>query len=263
MMMSSNYDEIDFARLYIEQKKISTFKPKSSADWDKKASSMNESVHKSHYVDDFISKIKFDSSTSVLDMGCGPGTIGLRLAKDAKNVLCCDYSDEMLKCVKQNAKKLNLDNVSVKKISFEDSWKELPKCDIVTASRCLEVDDAKDALTKLISKANKAVYITYNIGRSFLGDEISNILSDKVYPKPDYIYILNILYQMGYLAKVDFISHSDCKFKASSFDEFIAAVQWSYGKNLSEADKQNLRVYYEKNSTIYKEMNWAFIEILV
>lgn len=49
MMMSSNYDEIDFARLYIEQKKISTFKPKSSADWDKKASSMNESVHKSHY----------------------------------------------------------------------------------------------------------------------------------------------------------------------------------------------------------------------
>lgn len=125
------------------------------------------------------------------------------------------------------------------------------------------MDDAKDALKKLISKANKAVYITYNIGRSFLGDEISNILSDKVYPKPDYIYILNILYQMGYLAKVDFISHSDCKFKASSFDEFIAAVQWSYGKNVSEADKQNLRVYYEKNSTIYKEMNWAFIEILV
>ncbi|AGZ81175.1 class I SAM-dependent methyltransferase [Campylobacter fetus] len=263
MMMSSNYDEIDFAKLYIEQKKISTFKPKSSADWDKKASSMNESVHKSYYADEFVSKIKFDKSTTVLDMGCGPGTIGLKLAKHVKNVLCCDYSDEMLKCVKQNARNLNLDNVSVKKISFEDNWEELPKCDIVTASRCLAVKDAKDALTKLISKANKAVYITYNTGKTFLDDEISEILSSKVYPKPDYIYILNILYQMGYRAKVDFIGHSDCKFKTETFDEFITAVQWSYGEKVNDADRQNLKIYYEKNRTTYKEMSWAFIEILV
>lgn len=263
MMMSSNYDEIDFAKLYIEQKKISTFKPKSSTDWDKKASSMNERVHKSYYVDEFVSKIKFDKSTTVLDMGCGPGTIGLKLAKDVKNVLCCDYSDEMLKCVKSNAANLGLDNVKVKKLSFEDSWEELPKYDIIIASRCLEVSDAKDALTKLISKANRAVYITYNIGKTFLGDEISEIISSKVYPKPDYIYILNILYQMCYLAKVDFISHSDCKFKTETFDEFIAAVQWSYGDKVNDVDKQNLKVYYEKNRTTYKEMNWAFIEILV
>lgn len=262
MMKLSNYDEIDFAKLYKEQKQITTFKPKSKEDWDKKAPKMNENIHKSNYIEQFISRMEFDENTSVLDMGCGPGTIGLKLAPMVKDVLEADYSIGMLKCVEDNVKKLDLKNVKVKQLSFEDSWEDIPQKDIVIASRCLEVEDIKDALTKLISKAKKRVYITYNVGKSFLGDEISNLISDDIYPKPDYIYVLNVIYQLGFKAKVDFLSHKDCKFIANDFDEFLQAVEWSYGKKLTIEDKERLQEYYKVHKALYREMTWAFIEII-
>lgn len=262
-MIKSNYDEIDFAKLYLEQKAICSFKPKTADDWDKRATKMNEGVKNSYYSDEFIKKMSFDKTTSVLDVGCGPGTIGLKIASSVKSVILADFSPNMLSCAKQNIVEQNIQNATTMQLSFTDSWEEVPQCDTVVASRCLEVPDIKDVLTKLISKARKSVYLTYHIGKSFLGDEISEILRAKLYPKPDYIYLINVLYGMGYRAKVDFIYHNDCKFKSESFDDFIKAVEWSYCVSVSSEERQDLLEYYEKNKFIAKQMNWAFIEIIL
>ncbi|ALV23903.1 SAM-dependent methyltransferase [Campylobacter iguaniorum] len=263
MMISSNYDEIDFAKLYLEQKAICSFKPKSADDWDKRAVKMNEGVKNSYYSDEFVKRMSFDASSSVLDVGCGPGTIGLKIASSVKNVILADFSAGMLEQARQNIIDRNITNATTMQLSFTDSWKDVPQCDIVVASRCLEVPDIKDALTKLISKARKSVYLTYHIGKSFLGDEISEILRGKFYPKPDYIYLINVLYGMRYRAKVDFISHNDCKFKSESFDDFIRAVEWSYCVSVSDEERRGLLEYYERNKLVTKQMNWAFIEIIL
>lgn len=45
-------------------------------------------------------------------------------------------------------------------------------------------------------------------------------------PAPDYIYVINILYQLGVKAKVDFITHSDKRFDSENFDEFVDKMKW-------------------------------------
>ncbi len=262
MLKPSNYDELDFAKLYCEQKIATSFKPKSASEWDKKAASMNASVHGGVYVSEFLSRMKLEKNDTLLDVGCGPGTIGLAVATQLKSVICADYSDGMLECVKQNIAAKNLNNVEAMKLSFDDEWDRVPVCDIVTASRCLEVADARKTLEKLISKARKSVYLTYNIGRTFMGDEIADILSLEVRPKPDYIYIVNILYQMGYLAKVDFITHGGCRFNGESFEEFLMQVKWSYGvDSLPDSDISGLKKYFDSGKA-KRHAKWAFIEII-
>lgn len=53
-MEYKNLEDIDFNELYKEQKSKTSFKAKNSDDWDKKADSMNQRVHKSIYNDEFL-----------------------------------------------------------------------------------------------------------------------------------------------------------------------------------------------------------------
>lgn len=98
---------------------------------------------RSDYTQSFLDKIFLKPSDEVLDFGCGPGTIATEIAPFVKSVLGCDLSTGMLGELEQNAKNLGLKNIKTKKLAFEDSWEELPKFDIVIASRSLEVADLK------------------------------------------------------------------------------------------------------------------------
>ena len=260
-LIQTNLDTLDFAKLYKEQMKSSTFKGKNSKDWDKRASGMNLNVHKSFYVKTFIDKIDTTNASSLLDVGCGPGTIALAIASKMQKVYALDYSEGMLDCVKNNCKEKKLSNVVTIHKSWEDNWDDVPKADIVVASRSMEVKDIKDALIKLNSKANKRVYLTTKVGGSFIDTQILNQLEREVYPRPDYIYLVNVLHSMGIFAHVDFILSENTKFESSSDDEFIERVGWSLGE-LSNEEKIVLKNYfnttykYKKNSDY---LNWALI----
>lgn len=43
-LVKTNLDKLDFSKLYKQQMKKSTFKSKSSTDWDKKAKEFNQNV---------------------------------------------------------------------------------------------------------------------------------------------------------------------------------------------------------------------------
>ena len=111
-LVKTNLDRLDFSKLYKKQMKKSTFKSKKSDDWDKKASSMNIGVQNSPYTKEFISKIDIKDCNSLLDIGCGPGTIALAMAAKLKNVYALDYSAGMLECVNNNCKEKNIENVT-------------------------------------------------------------------------------------------------------------------------------------------------------
>lgn len=78
-------------------------------------------------------------------------------------------------------------------------------------------------------------------------------------PAPDYIYVINILYQLGVKAKVDFITHSDKRFDSENFDEFVDKMKW-FWDDLSNAKIEKLNQIY-KNLDKNKTMSWAFIII--
>lgn len=257
-----NYDDIDFNELYIKQKQDSTFKMKSQDSWDKKAVSMNKKVHNSIYNDEFLSLVNTKDCESLLDVGCGVGNLSLKLATKLKEVNSLDYSSGMLDILKQNAKDKNINNIKTINKSWYDSWEEIPKCDIVIASRSMEVLDMKEALTKLNNQAKKRVYISYKLGGSFLSDDILNVMQREIIKKPDYIYVVNILYSIGINASVNFVRSEGRSTVYTSQEDFIKSVSWSIG-DISKQEEQRLIQYYDEKIKDKKEsidyVKWAVI----
>ena len=255
-------EKIDFNKLYIEQKEKTTFKMKSVEDWNKKAVYMNERIHKSIYNEEFLDAINYQDCESVLDVGCGVGNLSLKIASKVKTVYSMDYSPSMLEHLKQNAAELSLTNINPIEQSWYDSWDNIPNTDIVIASRSMEVKDMKNALEKLNSKANKRVYLTYKVGGSFLDDDILNAIKKDIVKKPDYIYLLNILYSMGINASVNFLKSEGRSSMYTDVDNFIKSVTWSLGE-LSQKEENSLREYYSNVDEEEKQRNkyvyWALI----
>ena len=260
-LINTNLKQIDFTELYMQQMEQSTFKSKSSSDWDKKAKNMSINVQNSVYTKEFIEKIDFSNCKSLLDIGCGPGTIALNVASRLETVYALDYSHLMLNCVEDVCKSNSIFNVKTIHKSWYDNWNDVPNADIVVASRSMEVTNIKEAILKLNSKANKRIYLTTKVGGSFVDKEILNQLKREIYPKPDYIYLLNILHDMGIYAKVDFIKSENNKLSSFSADEFVEKISWSLGA-LDIGEEKILKDYFE---TTYKFQNnpnyivWAFI----
>ncbi len=256
------FDDIDFNELYVKQKQDSTFKMKSQDAWDKKAPSMNKKVHNSIYNDELLALVNTNDCESLLDVGCGVGNLSLKLARKLKEVNSLDYSSGMLDILKENANEQNLTNIKTINKSWYDSWEEVPKCDIVIASRSMEVVDMKEALSKLDSQAKKRVYLSYKVGGSFLSDDILNAMQREVIKKPDYIYLINILYSMKINASVNFVRSEGRSTVYTSEEDFIKSVSWSIG-DISDIEKERLITYYKKEVKDKKEsidyVKWAVI----
>lgn len=239
-----NYKDIDFNELYVKQKELTSFKAKGKEAWDEKAPSMNKRVHKSIYNEQFLKLLDLEDISSVLDVGCGVGNLSLLLAKKLKDVYSLDYSPVMLDILEENAKEQNIENINTINKSWYDSWDEVPSADLVIASRSMEVKNMKEALQKLNEKANKKVAITYKKGGSFVSEEILEVLQRDIIRKPDYIYVVNILYSMGINASVNFIQSEGRSTIYISKEKFIQSISWSID-GLSSDEVKRLESYYD------------------
>ena len=97
----------------------------------------------------------------MLDFACGTGALSIAAADKVKEIYGYDFSSKMLEFATQNAKDFGIGNIRFARKAFEDDWSDVPECDIVFASRCLEVDDVKSVLIKLLSKTKRTIYITF------------------------------------------------------------------------------------------------------
>ncbi len=257
-----NILNIDFNELYMKQKQQSTFKPKSSQDWDKKAVNISKRIYNSIYNDALFEKINFKDCKTLLDIGCGVGNISLLASSKLQKIYSLDFSPVMLEYLNLEAEKRKIKNIKTFNLSWEDSWKNVPNSDIVIASRSMEVENMKKTLQKINSKANKRVYLTYKVGGSFLNDDILKYIGKKINKKPDYIYTVNILYQMGINASVDFIKSEGRNIQYTDKKHFIKSIVWSIG-NLTKEEERLLKEYYEIHIKNSKQQNdyvcWALI----
>lgn len=256
------FEDIDFNKLYMEQKEATTFKQKSKEAWDIKADSMNKRVHKSIYNEQFLKFLNLEKIDTLLDIGCGVGNISLKLAPKLSKIYCLDYSTKMLELLNENAKKQNINNITTINKSWYDSWDDISNADLVIASRSMEVKNMKEALEKLNNKANKKVVISYKVGGSFVSDEILDVLQKDIIKKPDYIYVLNILYNMGINASLNFVQSEGRGTIYTSKEKFIESVSWSIGSLRSDEIKK-LEIYYDNldENKKFKEdfVSWAII----
>lgn len=234
--------DIDFNARYREQLRESSYRPKTSEEWDERAAARGRRGPDSDYTEAFLSRVDFSGVRTALDIGCGTGNLAIPLAKRLRRVDALDFSAGMLRQLEENRRAAGVDNLRVHALSWTDSWEAVPVADLVICSRALGVEDLRGALEKMTRWARRRCYATLHAAGDFLGDDVRAALGREVVPRPGYIYAVNMLYQMGFPARVDFLKSTGGMTYADA-GQFLEAVRWRIGE-LSAADERRLRRFF-------------------
>lgn len=252
------YDEIDWNGLWQEARRAKSWQKKGRTAWDQRAAGFAARNIDSPYVTQFLGKIPLDRNWSVLDVGCGPGTLSLPLAHEVRRVTALDFSAAMLAELRQRAETMGIENLTAIQAAWEDDWEALRIAphDVAIASRSLSVDDLEGALTKLDCWGTKAVYITDRVGAGPFDPDLFAVLGRPFAPGPDYIYTVNLLYAMGIRAHVDFITLDQTR-RYESPQEAIQSHAWMVD-NLTPEETERLTEYVENRLRRAPEGGWEF-----
>ncbi len=205
--------------------------------WDKRAASFDkrisrvvegkEGLDKDDYISKMLDRIETRPDWSVLDIGCGPGTLAIPLAKKVKTVTALDISSEMLKHLRANAQKGGVENIRYLNAAWQDAVKEkmVDEHDVVVASRSLMSGDMKEAISGIVAVARQAAYVTFPIIHLPFDWEVYRAIGRSGKKHAPYIYIYNMLYQMGIQANVE-ILYSRIKVQFPSIEQAIEDLQW-------------------------------------
>ncbi|MTH47145.1 class I SAM-dependent methyltransferase [Intestinirhabdus alba] len=240
-------DDIDFAGLYRQQLKLANRSEKTPDRWDRRAERMADRCASpaDGYLQQLLEKIDLQEARSLFDMGCGPGTVALALADRLPAVYGVDYSQGMLEVAARRAGQMGAGHVQWIRRAWDESWDDLPRCDIAVASRSTLVSDMREAMSKLNRQARLRVYTTHLVSTTFISPAIQRAAGRPVIELPNYIYALNVLYQMGIHAHVDFIRGNSCQRDNSSWERFEQNVRWGLG-DISEEERQRLYHWYQQ-----------------
>lgn len=210
----------------------------SKALWDKRADTFTQRINRvkdndnnidqDDYIGKMLARIEVSPESTILDIGCGPGTLTIPLAKKAKNITALDISCEMLKHLKKNAARNGIKNISYINSSWDDAFASnlVGMHDIVIASRSLGATaDIIEMLGSVDSVAGEAVYLTFPVIHLPFDWEVYKAIGRGDRKHPSYIYIVNALYQMGIQVNVE-ILHSRVRVQFSSIADAIDDLQW-------------------------------------
>ncbi|OWT33013.1 SAM-dependent methyltransferase [Methanobrevibacter sp. 87.7] len=199
-----NPEDIDWE--YFWSKKLESKKDRQK-DWNKAAPHFHKSNLRDDYKTSLLKKLDILSKEdTVLDIGCGEGTITIPIAKKVKKVKGIDSSENMLKILNEKCDKENVNNVNtVLKPIEEIKYEDIGNYDAVVASRSLNsIIPIKKTLEEINKIANKYVFITLFGPENWkLEREFQEYIGNDPKDFPAYTYLINILYNMGIYANVE------------------------------------------------------------
>jgi SAM-dependent methyltransferase len=213
--------------------------------WNRRAPSFAEHIKegdRDEYAELFLDIADPQPEWSVLDVGCGPGTLACPMAKAVRQVTAIDFSPVMIDLLKARCEKEGISNIVPHLASWEDDWLALgvTRHDVAIASRSLNAPDPQTSLSKLISFASQRVYISLPVGSGPFDHRMLEAVGRETHDHADYIYIYNLLYQMGIAANISLIERSPNTF--SGEEEAIDSFRWMID-NMTSAEEEALRRY--------------------
>ncbi|MDO5848739.1 MAG: class I SAM-dependent methyltransferase [Methanobrevibacter sp.] len=237
-----NPDELDWVAYW--QKAISS---KEGKDWDKAAVNFKKRNRKDDYQNSLFSKLPLTEDDTVLDVGCGEGSITLPIAKKVKRVTSVDSSRKMLELLNERVEDEGVDNVDTILKPIEDiRYDEIGDHDIVIASRSMNgIVPIEETISELNKIANKYVFITVfgPNDRKMIKDFEASIGKDSNH-FPDYNYLFNILFNMGIYANVERLDIKEYP-KYDSIEEAMNNGKFRLDL-LDDSEKDELKTYLEK-----------------
>jgi hypothetical protein len=126
--------------------------------------------------------------------------------------------------------------------------------------------DMKEAISTINAIARQAAYITFPVIHLPLDFEVYKAIGRGGKKHTPYIYLYNMLYQMGIMANVE-ILYSKVKVQFPNIEETIKDLQWRTDP-FTPAEKAKLKKFLEKsfvgqkNSTVFTHEGfsvWALI----
>ena len=196
-----NPDDVDWVAFWAE--KLASKKDKN---WDEAAAGFYRRTKKDDYNDALFSKLILDENDTVLDVGCGEGSITIPIAKKVKKVIGIDSSPKMLEFLKKRAEDNEISNIESILMPIEDiSYSEIGDVDVVICSRSLNgIIPIDKVLTELNKIANKYVFITiFGPENKKIEKDFDREVNIKTEDFPNYNYFFNILFNMGIYANIE------------------------------------------------------------
>lgn len=249
--------EIDWNSLWREHRSWRTWQGKTRDDWNQRAAGFARRHVASQYTTEFIRRLALRPEMTVLDMGAGPGTLAIPLARLVKKVTAVDFSPEMLGHLAERCRAEAITNIEIINGAWEDDWQALGLggYDLVIASRSLAVDDLRGALGKLNACARELVVIGDRVGSGPFDPALFQAVGREFVPGPDYIYTINVLYQMGIHARLDFIEIQEPKFYESR-QVAIDSCAWMLHQ-LTAQEQELMDRYFDEILTVNADGSYS------
>ena len=226
---------------------------KNQAYWDGRAPSFAQATDGGAYVARFLEVLKPEPDWRVLDVGCAAGTLALPLASRVSQVTALDISPIMLDCLQSTCKQRGIQNIQPVQASWIDDWDclSIEPHDVAIASRSLIVPDLRQSLEKLDRFATRRVCITTPVGPGPMDPAMFKAIGRRSHFDADYIYVYNVLYQMGAQAHVSFISYLEDR-SYQNLEEVFRALQSKVGDLLPQEERA-LHEYIQRS--LYAELD--------
>ncbi len=207
-------------------------------------------------VAEFLKKIiKENQVNSVLELGPGWGNYTLDLAQSCDTVECVDISEDVLQFIQKIGKEHHYNNIQTRHIKWED-FSENKKYDMVFGYNCFyRLADLKACFEKMTKYSKKICVVGMNSGVAPAWVQEINQAGIKVsWEWKDYIYFVNVLYQMGFDPQVKVLPF--CKqFVYSDEESLLQGECRRIGAELQEEKKEKvlkiLLKYFKKQEGGY------------
>ncbi len=204
--------------------------------WDKRAVRFAELIRHSKRAERYLPKMKIKPDATILDIGAGPGTLAIPLAGLAKRITAIEPSKAMLELLTIEAENKKIKNIITVNKKWEDV-SEITPHDVVIASHSFGMTDIKEALRKINDAARSHVYLFVHAGywSQYYIELWSLLFGNEFKPGPDFIYIYNMLYEMGIFANVEIM---DVMYQRhfESMEDVVAYWQEIFGVTKEQAD---------------------------
>jgi ubiquinone/menaquinone biosynthesis C-methylase UbiE len=210
--------------------------------WNGRAKEFSEYAAERGYHRRFIRIMRPRKSWTVLDMGCGGGTIAIPLAPRVKSITAADFSEKMLEIVDQRCREAGITNVETVQRRWEDEW-NLPEgsYDVAIASRSLIGDDTKALIGKLDRAARTAVYISTVVGCGPFDKALFESTGRTFTVGEDYMHYYKVLYEMGIKANVNLVAEEH-RNGWSSHEEALEDQRWMF-HGMTPGEEEKVRQY--------------------
>ncbi len=216
--------------------------------------------------------LEIDPTWSVLDIGAGPGTLALPLARRAKRVTAVEPSKAMVERLKRHIGEEGINNIRIISAPWEDLSDEVVgRHDLVIASYSLLFLDIQEALLKMDRLAEREVHLYWFAGipswNRVRSDLYPPIRGREYVPSPMCEVLYNLLYSLGIYPDVQVLEGTSFPKVYDSMEDGISNIRESLGLSNREQDDV-IREYLEgrvrrdgpkvmlEDDTTYVRISW-------